>query len=503
MLDDFCVRISRKSTNSAWLGSFPAADRRDDFALNMDLIEGRVRYRKGKKWKVRWAVLRRVNPATDVLNLVMYPDRHGDQAHAGVRHKALLSLKGFSGLHVLNKMDKHFNVIVIITTDDVIPMSFEAIDQRTEWLTILQGHFGKEKAFQGIVPHKQKIKAGEAVLRFYSTFFSLTKKDNYRLIGHWKFTALPKYGAVEGGFAFQARPDSPTGDKLFTYFFATRSGREIQQLFDNVCRGSEVEPNQEFQSDANQPGTSDEENKPQPSFLRRAWLRMSGKRPRKEKGSRPRSRSMPTTKKKAENTEQRSPIEQDLPSVRRNESVPANIGASRNHTDSFNEVFASEEKPDASSPKSPPPGYQNIAGVTPEGYEVMIPGENDKALNGRKSSGTYGPARKESAGQRKSDGVQDQTDVGQPGEVEGYVVVEGRDEELLEKIRTNSYAKEVRTSRGSESGRIKSSASDKRQSERGDENGVIQEENPRGEREKFPKLKNHVCRMEKSSVRLL
>lgn len=105
-----------------------------------------------------------------------------------------------------------------------------------------------EKSFQGIVPHKQKIKAGEAVLRFYSTFFSLTKKDNYRLIGHWKFTSLPKYGAVEGGFAFQARPDSPTGDKLLTYFFATRSGREIQQLFDNVCRAGEVMPNQEFQS---------------------------------------------------------------------------------------------------------------------------------------------------------------------------------------------------------------------------------------------------------------
>lgn len=39
----------RKSTSSAWLGSFPASDRRDDVALNMDLIEGRVRYRKGKK----------------------------------------------------------------------------------------------------------------------------------------------------------------------------------------------------------------------------------------------------------------------------------------------------------------------------------------------------------------------------------------------------------------------------------------------------------------------
>lgn len=73
----------------------------------------------------------------------MYPDRHADQSSAGVRHKALLSLKGFSGLQVLNKMDKHFNVIVIITTEEVIPLSFETIDQRAEWLALLQGHFGK------------------------------------------------------------------------------------------------------------------------------------------------------------------------------------------------------------------------------------------------------------------------------------------------------------------------------------------------------------------------
>lgn len=193
---------------------------------------------------------------------------------------------------------------------------------------------------------------------------------------------------------------------------------------------------------------------------------------------------MPSTnKKKAENIEQRSPIEQDMCSVRRNESVPANLGSGRDHTDSFNEVFATEEKPGASSPKSPPPGYENIAGVTPEGYEVMTPGD-DQVLSGRKSSGTYGPARKESSGQRKSDAVQDQTDGGHAGEVEGYVVVEGHDEELLEKIRTNSYAKEVRTSRGSESGRKKSSASEKRQSDRVEENGVIQEEKEGEEEER-------------------
>ena len=231
-------------------------------------------------------------------------------------------------------------------------------------------------------------------------------------------------------------------------------------------------------SDTNQPGTSEEDNKPHPSFLRRAWLRMSGKRPRRGKAPRPRSRSMPSTsKKKAENTEVRSisPTGQGIPSVRRNESVPANMGASRNHADSLSEVFMREEKPAASSPKSPPPGYQNIAGVTPEGYEVMNPGD-DYPLNGRKSSGTNSFTRKESAGQRKSDAAHEQPDGTQTGELEGYVVVEGRDEELLEKIRTNSYAKDNRTSRGSEGGRIKSSASEKRQSDRTEENGVIREE---------------------------
>ena len=97
-----------------------------------------------------------------------------------------------------------------------------------------------EKSFSGIVPHKQKIKSGEAVLRFYPSFFSLTKKDSHRLIGHWKFTSLPKYGAVEGGFAFQAVPDNPNGDKSLVFFFATRSGKEIHALFDSVCRAGEV-----------------------------------------------------------------------------------------------------------------------------------------------------------------------------------------------------------------------------------------------------------------------
>ena len=75
----------------------------------------------------------------------MYPDQ--SNARGRQKEKAFLSLEGFCGLQLLNKMDKHFNVIVIITTVEVIPLSFETIDQRAEWLAQLQDHFGKGDVF--------------------------------------------------------------------------------------------------------------------------------------------------------------------------------------------------------------------------------------------------------------------------------------------------------------------------------------------------------------------
>lgn len=218
-----------------------------------------------------------------------------------------------------------------------------------------------------------------------------------------------------------------------------------------------------FPAEASQPGTSEEDAQPQPSFLKRAWLRMSGKR--KGKGARPRSRSMPSLfrgKKKAENTEQTSPPEQEdnkPTSVRRNESVPAYIGASSNEENGLNDVFEQEQ------PKSPAPGYENIAGVTPEGYEVMLP-DNKQVRQGRSSSSANSPTRKGSQGQGMNATGNERVDGDGAGEAEGYVVVEGQDEELLEKIRAESNAKEKdeassqrRPSQGSESGRLKSSSS--------------------------------------------
>lgn len=204
----------------------------------MNLAEAPVRYRRGKKWKRRWAVLRRANPAADELNLILYKDE--DHARKKQRQKAFVSLVNFCGLQLLNKLGKHFNVIVIITSSEVTRLSFQDIAGRCKFLDKLEENFGQEKAFEGIVPHKQKIKSGEATLRFYSqsSFFCLSHKDNFKCIGRWKLVDLPKYGAVEAGFAFETT-DSNSNDKKSMYLFGTSKGKEIHQLFDSVCRAGE------------------------------------------------------------------------------------------------------------------------------------------------------------------------------------------------------------------------------------------------------------------------
>ena len=79
----------------------------------------------------------------DVLNLVLYQDQVS--ARSRQKEKAFISLDSFSGLQLLNKLDKHYNIIIAITSNQVVRLSFETIEQRAEWVTHLQRHFGQGK----------------------------------------------------------------------------------------------------------------------------------------------------------------------------------------------------------------------------------------------------------------------------------------------------------------------------------------------------------------------
>ncbi|XP_032223132.1 uncharacterized protein LOC5521977 [Nematostella vectensis] len=359
MLAEICARIFSKSPATfqvvRW---FPfATENLDDVSSDMNLIEGPVRYRKRKKWKLRWAVLRRVNPAADVLDLILYQDQVS--ARSRQKEKAFISLKAFAGLQLLNKLDKHYNVLVTITTNEVVHLSFECIEQRTEWVAHLQKQFGQEQSYQGIIPrHKQKIKSGEATLRFYKTFFTLTRKDNFKCLGKWNLVDLPHYGAVDGGFAFQVKDETTSHGLPSIYYFATRQGKEIHELFDSVCRGADVLLENTYVTPAGPPPQRSESQtegvSSRPNFFKRTWLRISKRGPKRP---RPRSRSVPSLSRRGRHHEEVTapvPLTPELPSTTTSEVFKDETRFSRE--------TAKSVKPSETSSEHP---------LTPDGYELM------------------------------------------------------------------------------------------------------------------------------------
>jgi len=72
---------------------------------------------------------------------VLYQDQIS--ARSRQKEKAFISLETFAGLQLLNKLDKHYNIIIAITANQVVRLSFETIENRAEWVTHLQKHFGQ------------------------------------------------------------------------------------------------------------------------------------------------------------------------------------------------------------------------------------------------------------------------------------------------------------------------------------------------------------------------
>ena len=159
----------------------------------------------------------------------------------------------------------------------------------------------------------------------------------------------------------------------------------------------------------------------------------------------------------ARHSDRRSEHRQSPPD-QTNTPVLLDVKTGDDHVDSAGDVFINEAKVSKSPApsQSPSPGYANVNPLTPEGYEIM----HSETSAGRKTSDTENSARHRPEMQRKGkaeNGERNLTNCkgkdedkkeegkdGQNGEVEGYVVIEGKDEELLKEFRTKSDAKEKR-----------------------------------------------------------
>ncbi|XP_066932622.1 probable serine/threonine-protein kinase dyrk2 [Clytia hemisphaerica] len=269
----------------------------------MELIQNLVLNREGKKWKQRWACLKRASPknsqATNednfLYDLYVFLYKSEEHAHEGKNAKLVIPLTDFCGVEARKDYDKSNNVLVLITTSQTSFLSFDNALLRDQWMRALEDQFGKVTAFNINIPDKQKKKNAESTIRIYRNFFSITNK-NLKCINRWYTKDIKSFSRGEDSqFMFEICPEhktkgllvnivTPNANELLGAFEEIKADQDEPVLTQRDFTGSSVLIDLEQAKRGGADG----------NFIRRAILRASDRLRRKH---RDRTRSTPMTRK--------------------------------------------------------------------------------------------------------------------------------------------------------------------------------------------------------------
>ncbi|XP_078578924.1 uncharacterized protein LOC144863536 isoform X2 [Branchiostoma floridae x Branchiostoma japonicum] len=197
------------------------------------ILEGLLKHRDGRKWKQRWCVLKRSSPIADRLSMTLYKDR-ADKNKDG-KEKATHSLEDFCGIESGLVVEGVSNVMAIICQQRVLLLAFESREKMLVWELKIRSTIGEAWRFPVVIPSGSKFPTGPAMLHFYSNYFCLTHGVPPKLLWCWQLQGIRRYGAIAGGFSFEAGSKCGKGSGLF--YIHTEEADSLQMLFNCVASG--------------------------------------------------------------------------------------------------------------------------------------------------------------------------------------------------------------------------------------------------------------------------
>ncbi|XP_070543917.1 uncharacterized protein [Ptychodera flava] len=222
------------------------------------LLQDIVKYRDGKKWKTRWCVLEKSSPVADQVIISLYHD-FTTFRDVNSRETLSLSLGDFCGMECSLSIQRHPNVLSIITLQRIILLAFDRRDRMIEWETKIRSALGKvaDHKFTISIPNRGKLPPGPATMYFCHNHMAITTSVPVKLLGAWQLQDISRFGNIEEGFAFEANKSSTSGSGIFVLL--TDQGQFIKDILDSMVRNDFLPVDtirQSFESDTNM------ENKP-------------------------------------------------------------------------------------------------------------------------------------------------------------------------------------------------------------------------------------------------
>ncbi|XP_076583744.1 protein Dok-7-like [Chaetodon auriga] len=200
------------------------------------VAEGQVKFRDGKKWRTRWVVLRKPSPVADCLSLLVYKEKKkGKEKGSGQKERLNVTLEGICGVEPGPGYDGVSYTLSILCLAHTLVLGFTSRDALLAWDARVRYSLGEVHRFIVNVEPGTKLESGPASLHLCSNLLVLTRGVPPVVIGHWKLSALRRYGAVPNGFVFEG--GTRCGYWAGVFFLSCSEGEQISFLFDCIVRG--------------------------------------------------------------------------------------------------------------------------------------------------------------------------------------------------------------------------------------------------------------------------
>nr|XP_028599395.1 protein Dok-7 isoform X2 [Podarcis muralis] len=200
------------------------------------VVEGPLKWRDGKKWKNRWAVLRKPSPVagfhlSDCLLMLIYKER--SERLKGLKERNSVTLEDICGLDPGLCYEGLNHTLAIICLSQVVMLGFENKETMHAW--DLRIRYSLVHRFHVVVAPGTKLESGPATLHFCNDILVLAKDIPPSIMGQWKLSDLRRYGAVPNGFVFEG--GTRCGFWAGVFFLSCTEGEKISFLFDCIVHG--------------------------------------------------------------------------------------------------------------------------------------------------------------------------------------------------------------------------------------------------------------------------
>ncbi|CAN9509869.1 unnamed protein product [Ophioblennius macclurei] len=200
------------------------------------VAEGQVKFRDGKKWKTRWVVLRKPSPVADCLSLLVYKEKKkGKEKGGGHKERLNVTLEGICGVEAGPGFEGVAYSLSVLCLMNTLVLGFSSRDAMMAWDARLRYSLGEVHRFAVTVEPGTKLESGPASLHLCNNLLTLSRGVPPLAVGHWKLSALRRYGAVPNGFVFEG--GTRCGYWAGVFFLSCSEGEQISFLFDCVVRG--------------------------------------------------------------------------------------------------------------------------------------------------------------------------------------------------------------------------------------------------------------------------